>query len=103
SSTAFVDHAIKCLKEHAEKFPDRPFFQYLCFIAPHFPLQAPAADIAKYDGKYLKGWNAIAQERFERMTKMGLVHQTLPQMERNVGPPYDFPDVLRKVGPDEVN
>ena len=103
STTAIVEHAIKCLQEHAEKFPDRPFFHYLCFTAPHFPLHAPAADIARYDGKYLKGWNAIAQERYARMTKMGLVHHALPQMEREVGPPYDFPDDRLKLGPDEVN
>ena len=102
-TTAIAEHAIKCLKEHAEKFPDRPFFHYLCFIAPHFPLQAPATDIARYEGKYLKGWNVIAEERYARMTKMGLVHNSLPQMERHVGPPYDFPDALLKLGPDEVN
>jgi arylsulfatase len=102
-TTAVAEHAIKCLKEHAEKFSDRPFFHYLCFTAPHFPLHAPAADIAKYQGKYFKGWNAIARERFERMTKMGLVHHALPQMEREVGPPYDFPDALLKLGSDEVN
>src|SRR5437016_5646049 len=52
SSTAIADHAIKCLKEHAEKHPDRPFFEYLAFTAPHFPLQAPAEDIAPYRGRY---------------------------------------------------
>lgn len=102
-TTAVAEHAIKCLKEHAEKFSDRPFFHYLCFTAPHFPLQAPAADIARYEGKYLKGWNVVAQARYVRMTKMGLVHNALPQMEREVGPPYDFPDALLKLGPDEVN
>jgi arylsulfatase A-like enzyme len=102
-TTAVADHALKCLKEHAEKFPARPFFHYLCFTAPHFPLHAPAADIARYDGKYLPGWNAIAQERFERMTRLGLVHHALPQMERDLGPPYDFPNDLRKLGPNEVN
>ncbi|MBI3877555.1 MAG: sulfatase-like hydrolase/transferase [Verrucomicrobia bacterium] len=82
TTTAFADHAVKCLKEHAEKFSDRPFFQYLCFTVPHFPLQAPAADIARYQGKYIKGWNVVAQERWERMTKLGLVHHALPTMER---------------------
>ncbi len=103
STTAIAGHAIKCLKEHAEKFSDRPFFHYLCFTAPHFPLQAPAADIAKYEGTYLVGWNVIAQQRFARMTKMGLVHNALPPVEREVGPPYHFPDALLKLGPDEVN
>ena len=46
STTAIADHAIKCLKEHAEKYPDKPFLEYLAFTAPHFPLQAPAEDIA---------------------------------------------------------
>jgi arylsulfatase len=103
SATAFADHAIKCLREHAAKYPDRPFFEYLCFITPHFPLQAPAADITRYKDVYHKGWNAVAQARFERMTKMGLVQHALPEMEREVGPPYSFPDALLKLGPNEVN
>ena len=46
STTAIAEHAIKCLREHAERYADRPFFSYLAFTAPHFPLQAPAEDIA---------------------------------------------------------
>ncbi len=103
SATAFADHAIKCLKEHAEKHPDRPFFEYLCFITPHFPLQAPAADIAKYAGRYRQGWNQLAEERYKRMKKMGLVQNARPQMQRDVGPPYYFPDNLRRLGPGEIN
>ncbi|MEI7900593.1 MAG: sulfatase-like hydrolase/transferase, partial [bacterium] len=37
TSTAFADHAIRCLKEHAEKYADKPFFSYLAFTVPHFP------------------------------------------------------------------
>jgi len=103
SATAFANHAVKCLKEHAEKYPDRPFFEYLCFITPHFPLQAPATDVTKYNGKYVNGWNVLAEERFARVTKMGLVHNALPQMQRDVGPPYYFPDALRQLGPGEIN
>jgi len=102
-TAAVADHAVSCLQEHAEKFPSLPFFQYVAFTAPHFPLQAPEADVAKYRDKYLKGWNAIARERHTRMTQLGIIHHPLPAMEKEVGPPYDFPQHLTKLGPNEVN
>ncbi len=100
---AAADHAIKYLREHAQKFRDQPFFHYLCFTAPHFPLHAPAADIAKYRDTYQKGWNAIAAERYARQVKLGLVTHPQPPMEREVGPPYAFPEDIAKLGPNEVN
>ena len=102
-TTATAEHAIKCLREHAAKFGARPFFHYLCFPAPHFPLHAPAADIAKYRDTYRKGWDAIANERYARQTQLGLVHHPMPAMERDVGPPYDFPADVARLGPNEVN
>ena len=102
-TVAAADHSIKYLRDHAAKYPDRPFFHYLCFTAPHFPLHAPAADIAKYRDTYKSGWNAIAAARHERQRKLGLVTHPLPPMEREVGPPYDFPEDIRKLGPGEVN
>jgi len=102
-TTATAEHAVKYLKEHAAKFAGQPFFQYLCFTAPHFPLHAPAADIAKYRDTYGQGWNAIAEARYARQKKAGLVAHALPPMERDVGPPYSFPDDIVKLGPDEVN
>ena len=103
TTTAYADHAIKCLKEHAEKFSDRPFFQYLAFTVPHFPLQAPPEDIAKYKDKYLKGWEAVREERFARQKEAGVVNTTLSAIERDLGPPYAFPGELAKLGPGEVN
>lgn len=50
-TTMIADHAIKCLTEHAEKYADRPFFSYVAFTSPHFPLHALAEDIAKYRSK----------------------------------------------------
>ncbi|MBL9186560.1 MAG: arylsulfatase [Opitutaceae bacterium] len=98
-----ADHSIKYLREHAEKFPGLPFFQYLCFTAPHFPLHAPAADIAKYRDTYAPGWNAIAEARYARQKKMNLVSHALPAMERDVGPPYAFPADIAKLGPGEID
>ena len=103
TSTAMAEHAIKCLKEHAEKFSDRPFFHFLAFTSPHFPLQAPAADIARYRDKFVKGWDVVRNERFERQTAMGLVSGPLSATEPEVGPPYHFAETLAKLGPGEVN
>jgi arylsulfatase len=66
-------------------------------------LHALAPDIAKYATVYDKGWNAVASGRHERLTGMGIVSCGLPEMEREVGPPYHFPEALAKLGDEEVN
>jgi arylsulfatase A-like enzyme len=103
STVAVADHAVRCLKEHAEKFAERPFFHYLCFTAPHFPLHALPEDIKKYQGKYNAGWNAVQQRRYAKQKELGFPGGPLPEMEREVGPPYPFPAAIEKLGPGEVN
>ncbi|SLK08846.1 arylsulfatase [Novosphingobium mathurense] len=51
----------------------KPFFGYLAYTAPHFPLQAPEALIAKYEPVYAAGWDALRSKRFERQKELGLV------------------------------
>ena len=103
ATTAIADHAIKCLKEHAEKYADKPFFHYLAFTSPHFPLQAPAEDIARYRDVYGKGWEVVRAARVKRIKDLELVAGRASEPERDVGPPYDYPDALKKLGPGEVN
>jgi arylsulfatase A-like enzyme len=103
STIGIADHAIECLKDHASQFPDRPFFQYVAFTAPHFPLHALPEDIARYHGKYDAGWDAMRQARFRRQKEMGLINTTLSVLEPDIGPPYAFPDAIRKLGPGEVD
>ena len=103
STTATADHAIEFLKEHQAEHSDQPFFQYIAFIAPHFPLHAPAEDIARYRDRYLQGWDKLREERFAKQKKMGLHNTVLSALEAEVGPPYDFPDSIKKLGPGEVN
>ena len=103
SSTAIADHAIKCLTEHAEKFSDRPFFEFLAFTAPHFPLQAPAADIARYRSKYRAGWDALREERWRRLNALEISGTALAGIERGVGPPFPFPEAIKKLGPNELD
>lgn len=102
-AAGIADHAVRCLKEHAEKHPGVPFFEYLAFISPHFPLHAPAEDIARYRDVYPAGWDAVREARFGRMKDMGLVRCGLSPIQRDVGPPYDFPDAFEKLGAGEVN
>lgn len=103
STVAVADHAVRCLREHAEKFADRPFFHYLCFTAPHFPLHALPEDIKRYEGKYNDGWNVVQQARYAKQKELGFPVTGLPAMEREVGPPYAFPEAIEKLGSGEVN
>ena len=103
ASTAIADHAIECLKDHAANHGTKPFFHYVAFIAPHFPLHALPDDIAKYRDRYLQGWEALRAERFTKQKKLGITNTTLSELEREVGPPYAFPEAIEKLGPGEVN
>ncbi|NQT11623.1 MAG: sulfatase-like hydrolase/transferase, partial [Planctomycetes bacterium] len=48
---------------------DRPFFLYLAYTAPHWPLHALPGDIAKYEGKFMEGWDVLRRKRYERMVR----------------------------------
>jgi arylsulfatase len=103
ATIATADHAIDCLKDHAANHAAKPFFHYIPFIAPHFPLHALPEDIAKYRDTYLDGWEKLREARFARQKEMGLTKTSLSALEREVGPPYAFPDDLEKLGPGEIN
>lgn len=102
SSTAFSDHAIKCLQNHAKNHADQPFFSYLAFTVPHFPLHAPAKDIERYKSRYQEGWDKIRKERITKLHSLNLLSCGLSELEPEVGPPYDFPGTFEILGPDEV-
>jgi arylsulfatase A-like enzyme len=69
---ALTDYALDFL-EDARTTPERPWFLYLAYNAPHFPLHARPEDIAKYRNRYTAGWDLIRQERLARMKQMRLV------------------------------
>lgn len=52
---------------------NKPFFAYLAFTAPHWPLQAPAEDIAKYRGRYDAGFEVLRAQRLKRQAELGLI------------------------------
>jgi arylsulfatase A-like enzyme len=60
----FIDEALAAKK---------PFYLHLCHNAPHFPLQAPAEEIAKFRGKYMIGWGATGDRRYAKQQEFGIV------------------------------
>ena len=71
TTDAFTDHAIKTIKSNAAA--GKPFFHYVPYTAPHYPLHAKPADIAKYKGKYAAGWDVLRQQRLAKQLELGLV------------------------------
>jgi arylsulfatase A-like enzyme/predicted esterase len=102
-TTALADHVIEVLKDHATNHAEAPFFHYLAFAAPHFPLHALPEDIALYQDAYTEGWDVIRARRWEKMRQLGLLDGELSRPEADLGPPYHFPDALAILGPGEIN
>ncbi|HJW42314.1 MAG TPA: arylsulfatase [Rhizomicrobium sp.] len=70
TSDGFTDKLI----EYLDVRPDdgAPFFAYLAFSAPHWPLQAPDELVAKYRGRYDNGPDALRAERLKNLITLGL-------------------------------
>ncbi|RMF40922.1 MAG: arylsulfatase [Planctomycetota bacterium] len=98
-----ADHAVECLQEHAAQYADRPFFSYVAFHAPHFPLHALPEDIARYRDRYVAGWDELRRQRHHRQQQLGVRVGELSALEPDIGPPYDFPEHIALLGPGEVN
>ncbi|QDU93920.1 arylsulfatase [Lignipirellula cremea] len=70
---AIVDHAITFVDDHHAATPQKPFFLYVAFTCPHWPMHARPHDIAKYKGRYDGGWDLLREERQARMVQQGLI------------------------------
>jgi arylsulfatase A-like enzyme len=96
STTAITDYAIDFTDEAKAK--GQPFFMYLAYNAPHFPLQAPKELIDKYMPIYLQGWDKIRDERYKRVMQLGILPKGTPNTPRGIVPagqvytePHDIP------------
>ncbi|WP_109697966.1 arylsulfatase [Chitinophaga deserti] len=64
-------HAVQYLDE--QKDSRKPFFLYVAYNAPHWPLQAQPEDIEKYKGRYSIGWDSLRAQRIARMKQIGII------------------------------
>ena len=79
---AISDSAVAFLESHHQTKKEQPFFLYLAYTAPHWPLHALQEDIRKYRGVYDKGWDSIRAERYRKMVSLGLLNQKQPLSPR---------------------
>ena len=54
---------------------ERPFFLYLAYTVPHYPLHAWPEDIARYRGRFMAGWDALRRERHRRLVREGMISE----------------------------
>lgn len=103
TTTEKVDRCLEFWDEHEKDHADQPFFTYLAFTAPHFPLHAKPEDIAKYKNTYASGWEVIREKRHQKQAALGFPETLLSPVLRDLGPPYDFPDQIAELGLGEIN
>jgi arylsulfatase len=89
STDAFTDRAVEFLDESKGK--QQPFFLYLAYNAPHWPLHAPPEDIKPYEHTYDAGWQAVREARLRRMIQLGIVPEgtEMAPMDRGVQKPWN--------------
>lgn len=90
STDFYTDQIIKYLEIPL----NRPFFAYLAYTAPHWPLQAPPASILKYHGRYDQGWEVLRKERWKRAQALGLIPPDAS--ERDLPPLPDWNSLSRE-------
>ncbi len=71
-----------------EASPDHPFFLYVAYTAPHWPIQAWPEDIARYQGKYKIGWDELRRRRLARQKELGLF---APELRLSPRHPESYP------------
>ena len=70
---AISDQAVRYVNEHRQRKATAPLFLYVAYTAAHWPMQAPAGQIAKYRGRYDAGYGPVRQARYERLKRLGLI------------------------------
>lgn len=93
ATDAITDHALDFVGEARKT--KQPFFLYVAYQAPHFPVQARADDAAPYAKTYDKGWDKLREERLARMNKVGSVPKNTRLTPRSK---IHMPEVAKRLG-----
>ncbi len=88
ATDAITDHALDFVQ--GARTAANPWFLYLAYTAPHFPLHAPKTLIDKYTATFEKGWDAIREDRFARQRKLKLIDKVWDFTPRSFIPANRF-------------
>ncbi len=80
---AISDEAVRQIRQHVAEKKGKPFFQYVAYTAPHWPLHAHDQDIEKYKGRFDAGWDELRRQRLQRMVDMGIIREDERLSERD--------------------
>jgi arylsulfatase A-like enzyme len=91
---AISDSAVEFLREHEDERAGDPFFLFLSYTAPHWPLHAAEEDIETYAHRFDEGWDALREQRMERLVKSGIISPDWDLSDRDERVPAwaDAPD-----------
>ncbi|KAJ1330902.1 arylsulfatase A [Microdochium nivale] len=97
STKTYTDELIHYLNSRSQEDREKPFFAYLSFTAPHWPLQAPQQVIDKYRNRYDQGPEALRARRIQALIEYGLVARSV-ETPAAVEIPWDaMPEHERRV------
>lgn len=81
----YTDHALDFIRQGSAS--GRPFFLYLAYTAPHWPLHAPDSAVEPYLGRYALGWDALRRQRYRRLVQEGILSPQWPLSPRDTAVP----------------
>jgi arylsulfatase len=101
ATNRFTDHAQIFLEKHLDERKQDPFFLYMAYNAPHWPLHALPEDIRKYEGRYTGGWDRLREERYHRQLQLGVLEAGNTSLSLRTDDRYD-PGGLWKYSRDPI-
>jgi arylsulfatase len=84
---AISDSAVAFTSSHSKEKKENPFFLYVAYTSPHWPLHALEEDIKKYEGRYTTGWDSLRSERYKKMLRLGIITDKYKLSPRTEGIP----------------
>lgn len=84
---AISDQAVSYIENHVKNHADTPFFEYVAYTAPHWPLHAHEEDIAKYRGRFDAGWDQLREQRLEKLVNLGILKSSWKLTARDPSQP----------------
>ncbi|MFX0098721.1 MAG: arylsulfatase [Candidatus Hodarchaeota archaeon] len=78
------DNACEYIKQHSREKPDEPFFLYVAYTCPHWPLHARDVDIKKYKGRFDEGYDVLREKRVKKLRELGILEEKWQLSERYI-------------------